>query len=313
MTDTTCKNKIVFVPGKNPKPPSEDHRALLWRCLRRGLELVDPEIARDIATMPDCFQLISWNALYYGYMKDVDEDVPWIEVLCHKTGPDATDVREALSWRHKRARLLYLIADHAPALISLLPDPAVKSAIRETERYFKNQDDVGSRVRELLKKELRQVFAARDRVLVVGHSMGAVIAYDALWELTHKEGNPGKIDMFLTIGSPLGMHFVQSRLLGFRDNGNRRFPCNIRHWVNIAAHGDLTALNPEMYDDFEPMIDLGCVESIDDRHQGVFNYFRNEKGLNMHRSYGYLVEPHVARAIVAWWRGGMPSSCSTPA
>ncbi len=312
MTDALCKNKIIFVPGKNPKPAAEDHRALLWRCLQRGLNLVDPAAAHSIAAMSGCFQLVAWNAIFYGHVKDVDKDLPWIELLCHKTGPDAADVREALSWRHQRARLLYLIADHLPALIPLLPDPAVKSAVRETERYFNNHDGIGSRVRELLKAPLRQVFAAGDRILVIGHSMGAVIAYDALWELTHLEGHPGKVDLFLTLGSPLGMHYVQDRLLGFRHNNGQRFPCNIRHWVNIAAHGDLTALDPAVRDDFMPMIEQGCIESIEDRQRGVFNYFRNEKGLNMHRSYGYLVEQHVARTILGWWQGGADPACCTP-
>ena len=142
--------------------------------------------------------------------------------------------------------------------------------------------------------------------------MGAVIAYDALWELTHLEANPGKVDLLLTIGSPLGMHFVQDRLLGFRDPYGQRFPCNIRHWVNIAAHGDLTALDPEVRNDFLPMIAQGCAESIEDKHRGVFNYFRNDKGLNMHRSYGYLVEQHVARAILAWWQGSADQACYAP-
>lgn len=302
MTDAICKNKILFVPGKNPKPAPEQHRALLWRCLQHGLDLVDPGGAQRIAARPECFQLIAWNAIYYGQVKNVDEDLPWIETLCHKIGPDAADVREALSWRHKRARILYTIGDFFPALIPLLPDPAVKNTIRETERYFQNQEGIGVRIRELLKAPLRQAFAAGERVLVIGHSMGAVIAYDALWELTHLEGNTGKVDLFLTIGSPLGMHFVQDRLLGFSNHERRRFPCSIHHWINIAAHGDLTALDPEVRNDFLPMLEQGCVESIEDRHRGVFNYFRNEKGLNMHRSYGYLVEQHVARAILAWWQ-----------
>lgn len=304
MTDAICKNKIIFVPGKNPKPSPAEHRALLWRCLRRGLELVDPAAARVIAAQPDCFQLVAWNDIYYGQVKDVDDDLPWIEMLCHKTGPDAADVREALSWRRRRARVLYTLGDYFPALIPLLPDPAVKSAIRETERYFQNQDDIGTQVRELLKVSLRRAFSAGDRVLVIGHSMGAVIAYDALWELSHLEANPGKVDLFLTLGSPLGMNFVQERLLGYQSNDGQRFPCNIHHWINVAAHGDLTALDPQVRDDFMPMIERGCIESIEDRHHGVFNYFRNDKGLNTHRSYGYLVEQHVARAIIAWWQAG---------
>ena len=304
MTDALCKNKIIFVPGKNPKPSPAEHRALLWRCLLRGLELVDPAAARVIAAQPDCFHLVAWNDIYYGQVKAVDDDLPWIEALCHKNGPDAADVRQALSWRRKRARVLYTLGDYFPALIPLLPDPAVKSAIRETERYFQNQDGIGTRVRELLKAPLRQMFAAGDRILVIGHSMGAVIAYDALWELAHLECHPVKIDLFLTLGSPLGMNFVQERLLGYQGNDGQRFPCNIRHWINVAAHGDLTALDPQVRDDFMPMIEQGCIESIEDRHRGVFNYFRNDKGLNTHRSYGYLVEQHVARAIIAWWQGG---------
>ena len=110
------------------------------------------------------------------------------------------------------------------------------------------------------------------------------------------------MDLFLTLGNPLGMNFVQQRLHGFHDEPPR-FPCNIRRWVNIAAHGDVTALDTEIRDDFLAMIQQGCAESIEDRHRGMFNYFRNEKGLNVHRSYGYLVEQHVARAIASWWQG----------
>jgi hypothetical protein len=303
VTDATSKNKIIFVPGKNPKPRPSDHQPLVWRCLLRGVELVDPVAAHRLASEPECFTLAAWNEIYYGHTKDVDEDVPWIEALCRKTGPAAADVREALSWRNKRARLLYLLADHFPALIPLLPDPAVKSTIRETERYFNNTDGVATHVREVLKAPLRRMFADGDRVLVIGHSMGSVIAYDALWELTHLEDNPGKIDLFLTVGSPLGMHFVQQRLLGFHGSGQRSFPCNIRRWINVAAQGDLTALDPVVGDDFRAMLMQACTESIEDRHNGVFNYFRNERGLNAHRSYGYMVEQHVARAILAWWQG----------
>mgnify|MGYP001580442240 CR=1 FL=1 len=311
VTDTYVNNKIVFVPGKNPKPAPDAHRALLWRCLRRGVELVDPVAANSLDAWPGCFELIAWNAIYYDQIKDVEEDIPWIELLCRKTGPDADDVRASLSWRKKRARLLYTIADLVPLLIPLLPDPAVKNTIRETERYFQNQDGIGTRLRELVKAPLRTLFAHGQRVLLIGHSLGAVIAYDALWELTHLERHPGKVDLFLTIGSPLGMRFVQDRLLGFRQR-ERRFPCNLRRWVNITAHGDIAALDPDVHDDYLPMLGQGCVETIEDQNRGVFNYFRNEQGLNEHRSYGYLVEPHVARTIAGWWTGGPEQAGRAP-
>jgi hypothetical protein len=61
-----------------------------------------------------------------------------------------------------------------------------------------------------------------------------------------------------------------------------------------------------------PMLEQGCVETIEDRHRGVFTYFRNERGLNMHRSYGYLVEQHVARTILAWWQGSPDQDGGVP-
>ncbi len=297
-------NRILYIPGKNPKPPPEQHRPQLLRALAHGVERADPAVARARAENPGCFTLIAWNPLYYQSYKPLDEDLPWIDVLLKRVGPTEHDVKEALSWRRRVAWLLYTLGDIFHFLIPLLPDPAVKSTIQETARYFSNRDGIGEAVREQLKTPLRRMFAEGRRILIIGHSMGSVIAYDALWELTHVEHNPGKVDLFLTIGSPLGMRFTQERLLCAREQGRRRYPHNIRRWVNLAAQGDLTALDPTLRDDFKSMLELGLVESLTDIDSGLFNYFRNEKGLNVHRSYGYLVNPRMGEVIAAWWKGG---------
>ena len=298
------RNRIIFVPGKNPKPLPAEHRALLWRCLLGGVRHDHPDLVASLRAAQDSFQLAAWNGIYYHQIKAVEEDIPWIEALLEKSGPNPQDIREALSWRRRRARLLYTLADLFPSLIDLLPDVAVKSTIRETENYFSNHDGIGGQVRELLKAPLRRMFADGDRVMVIGHSMGSIIAYDALWELWHVEQNPGRIDLFLSLGSPLGMRFVQERLLGFRDAAGRRFPGNIRHWKNAAARGDLAALDPVVRNDFVPMVEQGLTQSIEDMHEDLYTYFRNQDGLNVHRSYGYLVHPHVGRVIADWWRAG---------
>ena len=112
------------------------------------------------------------------------------------------------------------------------------------------------------------------------------------------------MDLFLTLGSPLGMRFTQQRLRGAHEKGAQRYPHNIRHWTNIASQGDLTALDPTLRDDYQAMLELGLVESITDVNGGIFNFFRNEKGLNVHRSYGYLVNPRVGEVIANWWKQG---------
>ena len=58
-------NRIIFIPGKNPKPPVEEHRQQLLRCLRRGVERADPAVAQEIEADSQAFRLIAWNPLYY--------------------------------------------------------------------------------------------------------------------------------------------------------------------------------------------------------------------------------------------------------
>ena len=138
-------------------------------------------------------------------------------------------------------------------------------------------------------------------VLLIGHSMGSVIAYDALWELSHSHGNPVSIDLFLTMGSPLGQRFMQRRVNGHDRTGADRYPRNIRRWKNLTAKGDLTAINPWLADDFGEMLELGLVESIDDEE--IFNFFRLNGELNVHAEYGYLTNEKTALTIAEWWRG----------
>lgn len=300
----SSRNKIIFVPGKNPKPLAAVHRALLWRSLLGGVRLADPELVAAVGAAQDSFHLAAWNNLYYHQIRDVQADIPWIDALLEKSGPEPRDVREALRWRRRQVRWLYALADKFPYLISWLPNQVVRNTIRETERYFNNDDGIGEQVRELIKAPLRTMFTEGDRVMLIGHSMGSIIAYDALWELWHKERNPGRVDLFLTLGSPLGMQFVQQRLVGFRAPPERRFPGNIRRWQNAAAQGDLTALDRNLKHDFYPMLEQGLTESIEDINAGLYTYFRNQDGLNVHRSYGYLAHPQIGRVIAAWWRAG---------
>ena len=296
--------RIIFVPGKNPKPRDEEHHLALWRCLLRGVEQADPETRNEIEADPDCFSLASWNYTYYRRHKSLERDLPWIEHLLTRTGATEEEKQKIHSFRTYVGRAIYTLADIFPALINVAPDPAVKGAVKETQRYFQNQGNVGLKIREILKRLIRDAWSKEQRILLIGHSMGAIISYDSLWELGREEGYKGKVDLFLTLGSPLGMRFVQHRLVGIREARSRRYPDNIRRWLNISSRGDLTALDPYVGDDFEDMVNDGLTESIRDEHRDIYNYFVGTKGLNVHRSYGYLVNQKVGAAIADWWKEG---------
>ena len=291
---------IIFVPGKNPKPPPAIHREQLWRALYEGLMRIDPGCAEALNNTPAAFSLIAWNFSYYHVHADIERDLAWIDRLLTKPAADAKDISQAKDWRGRFNWLLYSIADLMPWLIRWLPGPAC-ATVRETRRYFSNTHQIGSRIRETLKDRLRHLLATDQRVLLIGHSLGSVIAFDALWELSHIDQRREKLD-FLSLGSPLGMNFVQHRMLGHDLKGAEKYPTNIRHWTNISAHGDITALDRDIRDDFAYMLKHDLLESMTNLHEQVYTWFRNDDGLNVHRSYGYLVNPVVAKTIADWWR-----------
>ncbi len=294
------EKQIIFVPGKNPKPEAALHRELLWRTLVEGVSRADNTVADTMQASYAQFHLANWNYLYYQSHKDITSDIPWIDALINKHGPTEQDMRDAHSWNSWLSRFLLTLGDHIPLLIRLLPK-AVRSTAKEISRYFNNTDNVACHVRGLLKDALRPMLERQEAVLLIGHSLGSVIAYDALWELSRQEGVKGKVD-FLTLGSPLGMHYVRRRLLGMNGGGKKSYPDRIRRWINLSAEGDVTALNRNFNKSFHPMLELGLVESIEDHCKGIYNFFRTEEGLNSHRSYGYLVNPAVGSIIADWWK-----------
>jgi hypothetical protein len=72
---------IIFVPGKNPKPPPDQHQSLLWRTLLEGVCRAEPGIFDDLGPHAEDFKLIAWNHLYYHKSKDISRDLPWIDAL----------------------------------------------------------------------------------------------------------------------------------------------------------------------------------------------------------------------------------------
>lgn len=82
---------------------------------------------------------------------------------------------------------------------------------------------------------------APDTRVVVAHSLGSIVAYEAL--CAHPEW---RVDTFLTLGSPLGIrHLVFDALTPQPRDGRGAWP-NVRRWVNIADQGDIVALQKEL-------------------------------------------------------------------
>ncbi len=112
-----------------------------------------------------------------------------------------------------------------------------------------------------------------DRVVIVGHSLGSVVGYDAINRYYQKHANQSKITGFLTYGSPLDkVAFIFRNQSGDRDSVRNRLissrqpllmnnlvPNQVR-WKNIWAKHDIVS---------GPLDYYGAVENIEDQANSV--------------------------------------------
>lgn len=104
--------------------------------------------------------------------------------------------------------------------------------------------------------------------IVVAHSLGTVVAYRVLLEQRARIN----IRRFITVGSPLGIHTISSRL------GVLKYPKADLLWYNAYDKRDIVALNALKAPDFEtdPVINnFGDVQNQTDNRHGIIGYLND--------------------------------------
>lgn len=74
-------------------------------------------------------------------------------------------------------------------------------------------------------------------VILVAHSLGAIVAYDYL----SSRGDTGLVEQFITIGSPVGAPSLRRLLIGGDDADTLTRPASVKHWINIRNENDVFA------------------------------------------------------------------------
>lgn len=296
---------VLYIPGLLPKPEPAAHSDALLRCLLAGMRRVDGRAADAIEATHGSFDIVSWTYDFYREHRDFSIDAAAVDAVIAQAGPTQRDIAEARSWRRRFGRWLYHLGDRLPFLIPHLANEKTEVHLRDLRRYILDDNGIAAHTRRMLKVPLRAALEGRHPVLLIAHSMGSVIAYDTLWELSQSDRDLARVDLLLTMGSPLGQRYIQKRINGSSSRGAGRFPANIRHWKNVAAVGDLTAIDPRLRNDFGVMLDLGLVESFEDAE--IHTWYRLDGVLNVHAEYGYLVNDVTARTVADWWRRHDPT------
>lgn len=127
------------------------------------------------------------------------------------------------------------------ARMRLLGSPATRWFValfcREVHAYLKSPD---SRARVAVRARVTDALENTSARVVIAHSLGSVVAYEALWARPDLE-----VDLLVTLGSPLALpHAILPRLWPAPFDGRGARPPGVARWVNLADPGDIVAIPP---------------------------------------------------------------------
>ena len=169
--------------------------------------------------------------------------------------------------------------------------------------YWNKRSDFGPQARARVRTGIKAAIQSGNHVMLITHGTGCVLAYDALWELSHDEAYAGecgdaKIDTWITTGAPLGDSLVRKRLLGSDRKGREQFPSNVVSWLNVSAEDDYLSHDNTLADDFKLMLKQRQVSCIKDYR--IYNLAVRYGKSNPHNSIGYLIHPRIAQFVSNW-------------
>ena len=172
---------------------------------------------------------------------------------------DDTVPRGPQNWKWVRA-IIAAVDKHATGVSSSAIEQRMRDVFLYTTRPY---------VRDAVDEVVRNALTASPTV-VVGHSLGSVVAYNVLRNRT----GDGLVPLFVTVGSPLGIRAIKNQLLPIS------FPKNVTSWFNAFDRRDVVALFPLDGDNFEvdPAISNfdGVRNSTDNRH-GIVGYLDDKE------------------------------------
>ncbi len=312
MTEEAQQNRsVLLIHGRDFKPAAATYLELAVTAMRAGLE-------RDFPDCVACFDQMSIDLAWYG---DLNAKVLQRKGKRYDESLDVGDRRNALQALREitpRKKFGIRVYDKLPGK-SALPEffmdvsapllgavgfrmPVLGKIAKDFAAYLSDLE-FAEEARRRLREKLCAIMDRGDKIMLVTHGTGSVIAYDVLWELsndteTYKEYGDHKVDQWLTLGSPLGDSTVQKRLLGANERAENRFPSNVISWHNLAAEDDYSCHDTTLADDFKKMLVQRRVSAVHDYR--IFNLAVRYGKSNPHSSIGYYIHPRLAKILSDW-------------
>ena len=312
----SSNRSLLLVHGRDFKPAKDPYMDLSMAALRSGIERDSPDVV-------EAFDAMQKSVAWYG---DLNAEVLHASGKIYDESLDIGDRRNALTALREitarkrfgirqydclpgKSALPEAIADvFAPVLGAIgLCQPLIRAVSKDFARYFDRKSDYAMLVRERLRTQICTLMDRGDDIVLISHGTGSVVAYDVLWQLSHdpdlkEQYGDKKIELWMTLGSPLGDSNIQKRLLGAKEETPTKFPVNVISWHNVAAEDDYTCHDNTLADDFNMMMQQRIVSVVHDYR--IFNLAVRYGRSNPHSSIGYYIHPRVSKVLADWLKVG---------
>ncbi|WP_394166322.1 alpha/beta hydrolase [Photobacterium piscicola] len=172
------------------------------------------------------------------------------------------------------------------SVFSFISKPFLKSLLPDIYHYFHDQS-YQKAVEQPLVKLLNQY--QHRPIILLSHSMGTVIAYNVLHQLS-RQTTPPQISTWFTFGSPLGLTSIKGFLPKITHQPSVKKlatpDCVTEQWINVSDKTDIVCIDHDLSDDY-----------LANRHQiqPQDYYITNHYPGNSHKSYGYLWSDVIAK------------------
>lgn len=293
---------IIGIHGLGNKPPKETLEKWWRMAMIEGLD----KLKRPY-NLPH-FELVYWADILYEKPLDErieDKEDPNYLNEKYTPGQDSFEPKEnslrqkVLDFLEEQLDKLFL-NDDLTVNYSGISDALIHRYFKDLEVYYAEEcfdiNDIRCEARKLIRERLVKVIEKyrRNEIVLIGHSMGSIIAYDVLTFLMPEIN----IHTFITIGSPLGFPVIQGKIAA-EWHAKKLVPPRLKtpprvkkNWYNFADLNDKIALIYQLGKNFKS--NWRGIKPID---FVVNNDYRIENTVNPHKSFGYLRTPELSKVL----------------
>jgi hypothetical protein len=283
---------IIGIHGLANKPPAAEKPGYWKRALIEGLKRNCGKTTNDLS-----FEFVYWADIRYPAPIPFSENP---EYYYEDPGRGPFPAYHTEKWAEIINKATEIVGTEVNFLdvhtgVTKVGDFVLERELQDLAAYYANagfRETVRGRLADKLK------LYKGSRILLIGHSMGSIIAYDVL-RLLGRNDPQFTVDHFVTIGSPLGMPHVKYKIS--QENDLVRTPSIVGRWTNFADRRDVVAIEAKLADDYEPNDQGVKVTDVPVINAYLSPMDRDPPNKpNYHKSYGYLRTPELSNVVRAF-------------